>query len=126
MITLDDLTLPPDLLWTDEFRWNPVAQQETITLGGALIVQADAQLTGRPVTLAGGGDHGWVPRSLLESLRAKAAQTNLVMTLTLHDGAARSVMFTGERLTADPVWPIADPDSDQPYVITVYFREVNE
>ena len=124
MITLDTLTLPDDLIWTDEFRWSPVAQQESVTLDGALVVQAMAQQTGRPITLAGGEDYAWVRRSLLTQLRAKSVTPGLEMTLTLNDGIARTVVFTGERLTADPVWEVAHPEDDQPYVVTLYFREV--
>jgi len=124
MITLDTLDLPADLIWTDEFRWSPVAQKESVTLDGALVVQAMAQQTGRPITLAGGEDHAWVRRSLLAQLRALSVTPGLEMTLTLNDGIARTVVFTGERLTADPVWTVSDPDDEQPYVVSLFFREV--
>jgi hypothetical protein len=124
MITLDALTLPSDLIWTDEYRWSPVAQQENVTIDGALVVQAMTQQLGRPITLAGGETYAWVRRDLLDQLRAKAGTAGLEMTLTLNDGIARSVVFTGERLTADPVWTVSDPDDDQPYVVTLFFREV--
>jgi hypothetical protein len=124
MITLDALTLPADLIWTDEYRWNPVAQQENVTLDGALVVQAMAQQTGRPITLAGGEDYAWVRRSLLEQLRAKANTPEQEMTLTLNDGSEHTVIFTGDRMSADPVWTVSDPDDDQPYVVTLFFREV--
>jgi hypothetical protein len=124
MITIDELTLPADLIWTDEYRWTPVAQQETVTLDGALVVQAMAQQTGRPITLSGGENHAWVRRDLLEQLRAKANTPELQVTLTLNDGSAHTVIWTDERLTADPVWDVAHPEDDQPYIVTLYFKEV--
>ena len=33
---LDDITLPDDLLWINEFDWNPVAQSTERSLSGAL------------------------------------------------------------------------------------------
>ena len=39
MITLDDLTLPEDLHWADEFGWTPVASSLDYALSGAGIVQ---------------------------------------------------------------------------------------
>jgi hypothetical protein len=124
MITLDALSLPADLIWTDEYRWSPVAQQENITLSGALVIQTMAQQSGRPITLTAGEGHAWTSRSLLDQVRAKANDGGLEMTLTLNDGVARQVVFTGERFTADSVWPVSDPETTQPYVVTLYFREV--
>ena len=41
---LDTITLPDDLLWINEFEWNPVKQTTERRLTGALLVQEE-QLT---------------------------------------------------------------------------------
>lgn len=123
MIQLETVTLPDDLLWLNEYQWTPVAQQVSIMADGAVVVQADAQQTGRPITLTGGDDFGWIRRDQLETLRGMAAQAGQVYTLTLHDGSTRSVMFTGDRLRAEPVYQHSDPDTDHPYSVTLYLME---
>jgi len=117
------IDLPDDLLWVDEYRWSPVAPQETVTLDGALLVQAMAQQAGRPITLEGGSDYAWIKKNVLEALRVLEATPGAEMTLTIREDEY-TVIFTGDRLRADPVWPIADPDDDQPYAVTLYLREV--
>ncbi len=57
-MTLDGIELPDDLLWVDEFDWNPVAQDIERSLTGALMVQEQAKLYGRPITLTGGDEAG--------------------------------------------------------------------
>jgi hypothetical protein len=122
-MTLDAITLPADLLWLDEYKWSGVAQQVDIMADGSVVVQADAQQTGRAITLAGGDDFGWIDRATLELLRAKAGQPGLEMTLTLGDGV-HNVVFSGERLTAEPVYAVSDPDAAHPYVVTLYLMEL--
>ena len=43
-MTLDDIDLPDDLLWVNEYQWQPVAQETERTLTGALLVQEQAKL----------------------------------------------------------------------------------
>ncbi len=65
-MTLDDIELPDDLLWVNEFDWNPVEQNIERSLSGALLVQEQGKLQGRPIVLSGGEDAGWVPRSVVK------------------------------------------------------------
>lgn len=123
-MTLDTITLPADLLWVDEYRWTRVAQQVDIMADGAVVVQADAQQTGRPITLAGGDNFGWIDRTTLELLRAKANQPGLVMTLTLADGTPRSVVFAEERMSAVQIYEHSHPETDHPYRVTLHFLEL--
>lgn len=92
MITLDDLTLPDELVWLDEFAWTPVAQTEDYSLAGAFLVQQGVKLAGRPLTLGRNQGEVWAKRSLILSLQAKAATTDQ-MTLTLHDGRSFHVIW---------------------------------
>ena len=102
MIQLDDITLPEDLIWIDEYQWSGVAEQIDIMSDGAVVVQADAQQTGRPITLRGGDNFGWIFKSVLEQLFALSRQAVLEMTLTLNDGSTHNVVFTGERVKSRP------------------------
>ena len=52
-MTLDDIELPDDLLWVNEYQWQPVAQETERTLTGALLVQEQAKLYGREIELSG-------------------------------------------------------------------------
>jgi len=47
----DVLALHPDLYWSDEDDWHPVAQNVARTLDGALDIQAQGMVSGRPITL---------------------------------------------------------------------------
>ena len=49
---LDDITLPDDLLWINEFDWNPVTQSTERSLTGALLVQEEPFTHGRSISLA--------------------------------------------------------------------------
>ena len=57
---LDTITLPDDLLWINEFEWNPVKQNTERSLTGALLVQEGQLINGRPIFLSGNGEAGWV------------------------------------------------------------------
>ncbi|MCK9172758.1 MAG: hypothetical protein RBR03_09115 [Desulfuromonas thiophila] len=123
-IVLDSLTLPDDLLWIDEYKWSGVAQQVDILADGAVVVQADAQQTGRLITLQGGDDFGWLDRTTLEALRLLAAAPGAQYSLTLHDGTPRNVVFTGDRLTAAPVVDYSAPAASDVYSVTLYLMEL--
>ncbi len=124
-MTLDDITLPDDLLWLDRYKWSGVAQQEDVMADGSLVIQADTQQTGRPITLQGGDNFGWISKAVIDALRAKAVQAGLQMSLTLPgETTPRNVVFTGERFIAEPVVDYATPDDGDYYTCTLYLREM--
>ncbi len=124
MITLGGIELPADLIWLDEYKWSGVVQQEDIMADGAVVVQADAQQTGRLITLAGGDNFGWIAKSTLESLRTLSRTAGSEYTLVLNDGSERNVVFTGERLTAEQAYEHSYPEDDHPYIVTLYLMEL--
>lgn len=70
LVTNEELTLPNDLLWGDEFEWSPVAANTQYTLTGALVIQQGVRLAGRPISLAAPEpDMAWVTRVTLQTLR---------------------------------------------------------
>jgi len=124
MTTLDAITLPDDLLWSDEYAYTPVKQTLTTAVDGTLIVEAAAQTKGRPITLQGGRDFAWVDRATLELLRAKQYQPALQMTLTLR-GSAHQVLFVQPGgIEAQPIIDYSNPDGTDFYAVTLKFFEV--
>lgn len=88
MITLsfganDSVTLPADLAWTDQAATAPWAQARDFTLNGALVVESWQALTGRPITLASGANHGWADTTLVYDLAARFADADDPMLLTI-------------------------------------------
>lgn len=125
-ITLDSITLPGDLLWSDEYAWSPVAQQTTPTLTGALIVDESLRLAGRPVTLEGSEQFAWVTRATVDALRALDTPGR-TMTLTLADGRTLTVAWRrdgGPCIEARPVMHMAPAAANDHYTITLRFMEV--
>ena len=94
---LDDIELPDDLLWVNEFDWNPVEQSQERSLNGALLVQEQGKQYGRSIVLSGGEEAGWVSRSVVIDLFALSSIANKVMTLTLADLRQYSVIFDRSR-----------------------------
>lgn len=128
MITLSDsvttITLPNDMQWLDEFAWSPVEQDEEYSLTGALIVQRGIKETGRPITLLGGDDACWVPRSKVTALFILLATEDETLILNLH-GTEYTVVWRHAETPVDakPVVRIRNPDEDHKYTLTLRLRE---
>ncbi len=124
IITLNGITLPPDLVWSDEFAPWAVEQTTEWSLSGALMLQDGLKLKGRPVTLSGGPNAAWCDRSVLEQIVALQSQRS-AMTL-VYGTQTLSVRFAAPKAwDAKPVIDYAD--NGQPadkYEITLYFIEV--
>ncbi|GAA4493197.1 hypothetical protein [Pseudaeromonas paramecii] len=125
-ITLDEIELPEQLDWQDEFFWAPVAQTITPTLTGYLIVEENAAPMGRPITLVSDGGV-WAPRALVKAVKAKEAQVNTPMTLTLHDGRQFKVVWRRDDkgVDASQIIRICDPDDTDLYDINLRFTEID-
>lgn len=126
-ITLDAITLPDDLIWSDEYSWSPVTQTINKSLTGALIVQEAAQAKGRPYTLSGSAESAWIDKATLDLIQAKADTPELVMSLNYH-GTVHSVIFlrsgNSSPFDADPIYELADPQADHLYSFTIRLIEV--
>jgi hypothetical protein len=120
------VTLPGDLLWTDEFGWPAVEQRTQYSITGALLLEAAVKQAGRTVTLTGGPSWGWITRSVLVTLQAWAELPAQQFTLVLRGEAARTVVFDQAQrpIEAQPVIDYSDPDSTDDYVATIRFLEV--
>lgn len=98
------LTLPPDLLWVDQYGWQQVVQSKEYTTTGALVLEAFAKQSGQPMTLKGEQDRAWCERGTLKTLRAWASVPGLQLSLA-HRGTAYTVAFDHDAapITAEPL-----------------------
>jgi hypothetical protein len=121
------ITLHPDLLWSDEFSWNPVAQTKQPTITGAIVVSSSLLLAGRPFTLQP-IDEGsaWMSRSTVLALRNFAAEAGTEMTLRLR-GVDYPVILRfedGAAIEAVPVVHYSDADDADWYLVTLRFTGI--
>lgn len=120
MITLDGVELPEDLLWQDEFAYDAVAQSLTRFEGGGLLVEETALQAGRPITLAGDVQSGWILRTALLAVGSLAAAANTTYELVLNDGRTFNVIFARPKpISAEPIIPYSTPASGDFYAVTI-------
>ena len=117
-ITLDGITLPRGLYWSDEFQWSQIAQEQSYTITGAQKIRRSQRLAGRPITLTGGQNYCWVLRSVGEMLYALAESAPESMPLILHDARTFDVAFAADPIVMRPLrQTLANPHADTIYVI---------
>lgn len=92
LISLDSIILPDDLTWIDEISWTSVMQAVEYSATGALLIQESSKLSGRPITLTGTQNMGWITRETVDALVVKRDTVGLEMTLTI-GGSTKNVMF---------------------------------
>lgn len=119
------LTLPQDLIWTDEFAWKKVEQVTEYSSTGALLVDEWVRQAGRPITLTGSVDYAWCLRPALQTLNAWSHVAGLQMTLSIH-GTNYSVIWNHQEgpISADPVVPYSDPQPEDWYSLVLRFLEL--
>lgn len=110
-ISLDGLSLP-DLIWEDEFEWDPIETSMELTLGGRPVVWEDDILAGRPITLSAHPDQGWLTRSQVLSLKEKAEVKGATYILD-YEGQLFTVRFRRELGTAVEVEPVVPRPNHQ-------------
>ena len=130
MITLTDgvttLDLHPDLRWSDEDNWHPVAQTVERTLTGALDIQVAALQAGRPITLEPEDDgSAWVSASAVAQLRNWAAVPGQQLLLTLRN-VSHTVLFRHQDggLEARPVVHYRDRVAEDWFLVTIRLMEI--
>jgi hypothetical protein len=120
MIKLDDLELPNQLEWVDEFDWTPMKQVVTPTLTGALVIDQRTTPIGRPITLKSNGGV-WAARSMVLTLKQWEGTLSKKMTLTLHDGRTFKVAFNADpvAVTAEPIIRVNNPEPNSRYAFDI-------
>lgn len=129
------LTLPDDLLWSDEHAWSPAVSSVSYLLTGALLVQSAVRQAGRPITLVGAPDMAWVTRAVVGALQVWAAAPLASTTtnnstgrfeLTLADGRVFTVAFRHfeTAVEAEPVTGFPALSDSDFYRLTLRLMEI--
>lgn len=95
------------LIWVDEFDWTGIVSEVSAAVNGNLVVQEAAVTSGRPVTLKGGVDYGWLTRSDLLALQALAGVPEATYTLT-YGGTEHTVRWRHEEGQVIEATPVID------------------
>lgn len=122
----EPLRLPRGMLWVDEFDWTPVATEQRWGTNGAQHLHIGVRQAGRPITLRGDENAGWIRRGTLDALRAMAAEPGVAYVLELADGREFAVMFAPDA-PIDETRPVGRPElptADNPYVTTLRLIEI--
>jgi len=119
--TLAGLQIPRGMVWSDEFGWSRVEKSLEYSLTGAALIDAGVRLAGRPITLQGEVDAGWIRRGALTALQALADANAIgAHALVLADGRTFTVQFApGLAVEGKPLARPELPVEDYPYVATV-------
>lgn len=83
MITLDAITLPPSLTWTDRDNYQPVSQALRRARDGTPVVYHAPILAARPITLESTERSGWMTRAVLDQLQALASTPGSTHSLSI-------------------------------------------
>lgn len=129
-VTLQELTLPNDLMWGDELAWTPVTATNTYTLTGALVIEQGVRLAGRPFTLQSPDlELAWVTRQTVQTLLAWSAIAGRKFTLGLQypsDTRQFTVAFdhSQDPVAAQPVKGFPGHNLGDWFHVTLKFLEV--
>ena len=126
MIVLDGISLPADLLWSDEWAASTVAQTVRRTLDGGLVVFYGEMGAGLPTPLESHPDAGWLTRAQGEAVGLRAASPGGLYTLSLR-GQTWQVMFRhhdAPAFEAKPLVPLANPQPGDFYLATLKLMTV--
>jgi hypothetical protein len=126
------VTLPHDLVWTDEFDWVAMATTSEYSLTGALIRDEALKLSGRPITLAPpDNEMGWVSRATVKTLYEWANTTEIELLLSLEyatDTRTFKVTFAptseGAVLTAQPIKGFPGYEDGDWYSLSLKLMEI--
>ncbi len=119
--TLAGLQIPRGMVWSDEFGWSRVEKSLEYSLTGAALIDAGVRLAGRPITLQGEVDAGWIRRGALAALQALAEANPIgAHALVLADGRSFTVQFApGLAVEGKPLARPELPAEDYPYIATL-------
>lgn len=127
--TSQTVPLEDGFLWSDEFDWKPIEQNQERAVDGALIVQEGKKKSGRPITLSPSDGQGWIKRSDLSIIQDWSALQDEQFTLVFeypHDTRQFNVIFNHAEgaIEADPVKGFPTVSDGDYYRATLRFIEV--
>lgn len=128
--TNETVLLENGFLFSDEFNWKPVEQNQEYAVDGTLIIQEGKKKSGRPITLLSKTEkQGWIKRSVLAVIQDWSALQNEQFTLIFeypHDTRQFNVIFNHAEgaIEADPVRGVPTISNGDYYRATLRFIEV--
>jgi len=128
--TNETVLLENGFLFSDEFSWKPIEQNQEFSVDGTLIIQEGKKKSGRPITLLSKeNSQGWVKRSILSVIQDWSALQDEQFTLIFeypHDNRQFNVIFNHAQgaIEADPVKGFPTVSNDDYYKVTLKFLEV--
>nr|WP_314523066.1 hypothetical protein [uncultured Acinetobacter sp.] len=128
-LTNETVQLEDGFLWSDEFTWKPIEQNQEYAVDGTLIIQEGKKKSGRPITLTPPPEQGWVKRSVLSIIKDWSALQNEQFTLIFeypHDTRQFNVIFNHSEgaIEAKPVLGFPTVSEGDFYEVTLKFLEV--
>ena len=127
--TNETVPLENGFLWSDEFDWKPIEQQQEYAINGTLIIQEGKKKSGRPITLSASDGQGWINRSDLSVFRGWSGlqEENFNWFFEYpHDTRQFNVIFNHAEgaIEADPVKGFPTVSDGDYYRATLRFIEV--
>ncbi|WP_336936493.1 hypothetical protein [Acinetobacter beijerinckii] len=128
--TNETVQLEDGFLFSDEFSWKPIEQNQEFSVDGTLIIQEGKKKSGRPITLLSKeNSQGWVKRSVLSVIQDWSALQDEQFTLIFeypHDNRQFNVIFNHAQgaIEADPVKGFPTVSNEDYYKVTLKFLEV--
>jgi len=113
--TSEAVSLEDGFLWSDEFSWKAIEQNQAYAIDGALIIQEGKKKSGRPITLQPADQEmGWIKLHELRTLRDWSVLQGENFRLQFeqpHDNRQFTVKFNHQ-------------DGDDYYNVTLRFLEL--
>ncbi len=128
--TNETVLLENGFLFSDEFNWKPVEQNQEYAVDGTLIVQEGKKKSGRPITLLSKTEkQGWIKRAALSKIQDWSALQDEQFTLVFeypHDTRQFNVIFNHAdgAIDAEPVKGFPTVSENDYYRATLRFIEV--
>lgn len=129
------INLPPDMQWEDIYTWSPMRQIISPSTTGALLIQMNAMIAGRPITLKSETENGAyiapVTKATVDALRAIESpppSPEAPMVLEFTDGRTFNVIFrydsNSPAIDATAIKMIDNPENPDLYQLTLSLIQV--
>lgn len=113
---LENLDLPENLYWKNEFEHKNLAQSVERTVSGGVVVEHASLSYGQEIKLTG----AWATRAEISVLKT-LENTNGIMAFTCNDSTTHSVVFDIESggIGAELLTPELNPTAETLYELTI-------
>ena len=128
--TSEAVSLEDGFLWSDEFSWKAIEQNQAYAIDGALIIQEGKKKSGRLITLTADKNMAWVKRHIVSKLKDwSILQEKFELQFNyFHDKRTFNVVFNHQdkAIEANPVLEHPTVSEDDEYNVTLRFLEIND